>query len=335
MKKNLSYSGYTTYVTCPKKYDYHYNQKIDSETTPSHLIFGSAVDKALNVILSGGTDEEALAATYPDLARLATEKIEIQEQDFDGDLIINEEKLVRQLQTTGWTGTNPTVLATTLFEKIKFGETLSANQSLALALLVRASFFEKIALIIQAFHDYVEPQIEEIVSVQKNVKRGILDFEAKLHGHDGIVVCDNKTASRDYPEDAVRMSVQLAGYGAKKGCYVVFNKTVKKNRTKTCSVCGANGTGKRHKTCDAVIDGDRCNGDWDETISPEIIPQIIIDDIKEETREMVETAYAEVEALIETGIFPRNLNSCGKQFGRPCDYINLCWNKDIKGLVKK
>ena len=131
------------------------------------------------------------------------------------------------------------------------------------------------------------------------------------------------------------MSVQLAGYEATVGCYIVFNKTVKKNRVKTCSKCGNDGTGKRHKTCDATVEFTRCGGEWNETIAPEIVPQVIIDEIPDHVRTMVAEAYQETEKLIETGVFPRNLNSCGKQFGQPCPYINLCWNGDMKGLKKE
>ncbi len=116
---------------------------------------------------------------------------------------------------------------------------------------------------------------------------------------------------------------------------MVFNKTVRKNRTKTCSSCGSNGTGKRHATCDAVIDGSRCHGEWDQTVTPEIIPQILIDDIAPETVEMVQEAFAQTEKLIEAGVFPRNLGACGKQFGKPCEFINLCWNGSMQGLRKR
>lgn len=335
--KRLSYSGYNTYVTCPKKYDYNYNERIVSDTTPSHLVFGSAVDKALNEILLGKTIEEAQTAAQLELNRLFTDKVSLIDSDFDGDLITpsTREMLIERLKKIGWEGNDPAMLARSLFDKVAMGGTLNENQIKSLNLLVYMSFLEKNQLICESFVDYVVPQLEEVVNVQRYVDRGILDFEAKFKGVEGVVVCDNKTSARDYEQDAVRVSVQLAGYGAVKGAYIVFNKTVRKNRTKTCSECGNNGTGKRHKTCDAVIEGVRCNAEWDETISPEIVPQIIIDDIPEHNRTMVEQAYQDVEKLIETKVFPRNLTNCSKQFGRPCEYFNLCWKNDPKGLVKK
>lgn len=336
-KRHLSYSGYSTYVTCPKKYEYNYIQKIRPESQPAHLLFGAATDKALNEILMGKTKQEALAEASHELDRINKEKIDFETKDYDAELITDEseELILTLLKALGWNGSDYNQLAATLFHKVNSGESLSENQDRALKILVSFSFLEKISLIINAFETYVRPQIEEVVSVQEYVKRGILDFRAKLKGVEGIVVCDNKTASRDYEPDAVKMSVQLVGYGAEVGAYIVFNKNVKKNRIKTCSVCGNNGTGGRHKTCNADINGKRCDGEWDETVQPEIIPQIIIDEVPEHNRLMVEEAYSETEKLIECGSFPRNLNNCGKQFGRPCEYINLCWHGSMKGLIKK
>lgn len=336
-KKYLSHSGYERYVLCPRKYDLHYNQKIRPERSPSHLVFGAATDKAINELLVDKGRYFALIAAEKELARLFRENIQIEEKDFTHELITENTngRLFKKLRKLGWKGVSIENLARSLFDLGILGKKLSPTQEKALKTLVFFSFLEKIDLIIQAFETYVRPQILEIVSVQKYVKRGILDFEARFKGIEGVVICDNKTTSWDYQPDSVRMSVQLAGYGAEKGCYIVFNKTVKMNRTKTCSVCGNDGTGKRHKTCDAEIAGARCGGSWSETVNPEIVPQIIIDDISPEVRAMVAEAHEQTEKLIETGVFPRNLNACGKQFGKPCEYFGLCWNQDMTGLKKK
>lgn len=342
-KKPLSYSAYSEYVTCPKKYELHRIQKIDPVATTNALLFGSAVDKALNEVLLGKKDKDAIQAAQTELGRLFTEHVNLEPSDYDGELITpgTEKLLLLKLKENGWDGQNHNFLAKRLFDDRTMGVQLEPEQQKQLNILVYFSFLEKIILIIQAFRDYFLPQVAEIVSVQKNVKRGILDFEVRLKGHDGIIVGDNKTASKDYDESAVRTSIQLAGYGAKKACYVVFNKTVRKNKTKICPRCGQNGTGTRYKSCYNMVENQlnpgevRCSGEWVETVTPEIIPQIIIDDIAEETREMVEQAYRDVEKQIEAGVFPRNLTACGKQFGRPCEYINLCWNNDMKGLKKR
>lgn len=336
-KKHLSYSGYSTYVTCAYKYDLQYNQKIKPENTPFHLVFGGAVDKTLNDILEGKNKEQALLHAGKELFRIFKEKVSFESSDFDHELIseLTEKTIFKKLAHYGWKGSSLKDLGETLFSNIQMGDELSKNQLRALRYLVFYSSLEKISLIIDAFNDYVLPRIDEVVSVQEYVKRGILDFKAKFRGVEGVVVCDNKTASRDYPTDAVLNSVQLAGYGAETGAYIVFNKTVRKNRTKECSICKKNGTGQRHKTCDAVTSGIRCGGEWTETITPEVIPQIIIDQVPEHNRVMVEQAYQDTEKLIESKVFPKNLNSCGQQYGRECPYINLCWKNNMTGLKKE
>ena len=333
--KHLSFSGYGTYMLCPKKYDHHYNGKIRSNTTPMPLVFGSVVDKVLNCILMGEGRFVAMVTARKELARIFQPDVTVSEDDCDMELLGHESVrlLTRKMRSFGWRGNNLANLAKSTFERITLGEiSLEGKVLRTVKFLAYYSLVEKIALMVEGFEDYVMPQLEEVISVQTHVKRGILDFKAKFKGIEGVVVCDNKTAARDYEPDAVRVSVQLAGYGAEKAAYIVFNKTVRKNRTKICSVCGNNGTGKRHKTCDVEVAKVRCNGEWIENITPEIIPQVIIDEVSQYNRNLVEEAYQETEALIQAKVFPRNLNNCSKQFGRPCEYFNLCWHNDMKGL---
>ena len=57
---------------------------------------------------------------------------------------------------------------------------------------------------------------------------------------------------------------------------------------------------------------------------------INIDDVDKHVGNITHESISETEKLIETGIFPMNLNACGKIYGKPCPYINKCWkgNKD-------
>lgn len=333
--KEVSYSSYGTYSTCPHKFKLEKIDKIMPESQPSHFVFGSALDKAANVLLIGGTKEEALKEASTELLRLFKEKIKILSKDYDDEIMtdLTRAALLKKLRKNGWKGNDVGQLAASLFSFIEVGDKLSKNQEQAIKYLVYFSFLEKISLMIDAYIDYVLPRIKKVVSVQKFVKRGIMDFEAEFKGIQGVVTSDNKTSSQDYPEDAVLNSVQLAGYEGKIGAYIVFNKTVRKNRTKLCVKCGKNGTGQRHATCDAEVKGERCKGEWVVTVTPEVIPQILVNEIPEHNRAMVEQAYSDTDKLIATGVFPRNLNNCGKQYGAPCPYIGLCWKNDMTGLV--
>lgn len=338
-KKHLSYSGYSTYVTCPKKYDYQYNQKLRPNTEPFHLVFGSATDVAINelLLLEDDAYDKAILQAKKQLVRLFKEKITYKPEEFDFEIFsdFTLPVLMRKLRRCGWTGNNPATLGETLFQRIQFDEPLSKNQRRALKYLQYYSSLEKIVLMMNAFIDDIVPQIEKVNAVQKRVKRGILDFNADFKGI-GQVTVDVKTASRPYESDAIQWSVQLAGYGADKAMYIVFDKNIKKNRTKKCKKCGKNGTGQRHATCDATPEKVRCHGEWLETITPEVVPQILIGTVPPGNRELVETAYQEVEKSIELKCFPRNLTNCQKQFGRPCEFIRLCWEGSMDGLhVKK
>jgi hypothetical protein len=335
--KHLSYSGYNTYMTCPKKYDYHYNEKLKPEAIPFHLLYGSAVDAAITVLLHTDTKENALKAAAKKLYRVFREKVIFTQSDIDLELqsILTEDILYSKLIHFGYENSTVEALVTNAFNLINNGLTLSKSQDRMIKHILIYNTLEKIFLMLKGFEDYIEPQIEDVISIQKNVKRGILDFEAKIKGINETVLVDVKTSSRDYPNDAVLKSVQLAGYGAKTGAYLVFNKNIRKNKTKVCGECGNNGTGKRHKTCDQLVDGVRCNAEWIEEITPEVIPQFIISELPENNVKMIEEEYQKTESLIEQKVFPRNLNNCGQQYGQPCSYINLCWGGDYSGLVKE
>jgi hypothetical protein len=297
MNKPLSYSSYSLYHICPKKYEYEKIQFLQPEVIPYHLIFGSCIDNCLNAALEGHPDPIHFASIT--LGRLFTEQYTIKRKEIWSD--INEFLtkfpilcVTEELRTIGWKGEKIEELADYLLSKIENNEYMSENQKTALNLIIFYTAREKAKNIISLFYKHVLPIIEEVISVQRQTKRGIIDFEAKLKGYDDVVVLDNKTASRPYKLDSVEYSIQLAGYGAHTGAYVVFNKN--NNKAK---------------------------------------PQIIIQKIPEHNRNLVEDAYKDTEELIRTNIFPRNLNSCGKQYGQPCPYLNLCWKNTQDGLIKK
>jgi hypothetical protein len=322
-------------MVCPQKYKLQKIDKIYPIYKGSPLAFGNAADKLFNDILLG-KPEEGMRKALVELDRVLTEPTTFDRRDYDADLldIPAKEQLADKLRAVGWKGSNVDQTAQVLFEKQEAG-LLSNNEEKALALLCHASLVEKLKLMGEAYQTHVMPKIEYVEAVQVHVDRGILDAKIKFYAVESVAISDNKTSSSPYADDSVRFSVQLAGYGGKKAAYIVFNKVIRKNRTKECSVCGHDGTGKRHATCDAIVESKRCNGEWTQTVSPEVIPQIIIDDIPESTRTMVEEAYQQVDKGIANEVFPRNLKNCQKQYGRQCEYINLCWNGSMAGLKQE
>lgn len=350
-KFTLSHSSYGKYVTCPKSFKFHYVDKLRPTLTPSHLIFGCAVDKALNVLVDGN-GEPCLVLKH-ELGRLLTGDIEFFRADYDGELLEAEAKRLLAVACTEVAGVeikDVDSLAFTLLNRPV--ATLSVKQRQVLAMLCAASLNAKAGLMIEAYRKQVLPKLN-VTTSQESVRWtdehgndfiGILDLKGDL-GY-GVMPIDNKTASRPYEQDAVGKSTQLAIYssvtGHTKAAFIVMDKTIRKNRIKVCSLCGHDGTGGRHKTCDNTIefindadskhDWKRCNGAWTETIQPEANIQIIVGDVSPQLQAMAREALSETAQVIKSGYFPRNLNACDNQYGRPCPYRNYCWNGDATGL---
>jgi hypothetical protein len=202
-------------------------------------------------------------------------------------------------------------------------------------------------LMLRTYRLEVIPKIKKVLAIQKEIKiennegdsiTGFIDFVAELD--DGkTYVLDNKTAARDYEWDAVQKSTQLAlyvhavehEYNTRNAGFIVLSKNIDKNSVKTCSVCGFDMTGSRAKTCTNEASGKRCGGEINEVVKPQAKVQILLNEIPARLDELVMENMADVNAAINTGIFPRNLNSCIKPF--LCPYYNKCYHGSDKGLV--
>ncbi len=220
---------------------------------------------------------------------------------------------------------------------------------------------------IEAYYNDILPKIKKVVKVQGNLSlldedgndlNGVLDAIVEIDGEDfGLekgrktIVLDNKTSSQRYENNSVATSSQLAKYKATLNIqasdpedpwntpidycgYAVLVKKLKKDKKKVCKECGHIGLGS-HKTCDNIIEGTRCNGEWDKTVTFKVDTQFIVDTISDNiVEDSLETAVS-VRKAIEYGLFPKNQNACQNMFGRPCEYINYCVNGDMHGLIKK
>lgn len=342
-KFTLSHSSYGKYVTCPKSFKFHYIDKLRPTLTPSHLIFGGAIDKALNALVDGLAEDEIAKILDKETDRLIDEDVEFFRADYDGELISEEQKKYLNEVCTKIAGVaiDADSLAPTLLSRPN--STLSPKQRTVLALLCAESLQAKAALMIEAYRKQVLPKLK-VVTSQESVRWtdehgndfvGVLDLKGDI-GH-GVMPIDNKTASRPYEQDAVGKSTQLAIYssvtGHSKAAFIVMDKTIRKNRIKICEECGHDGTGGRHKTCDNVPDSiGRCGGAWTETIQPEANIQIIVGDVNPRLQAMAREALSETAQAIKSNYFPRNLNACDNQYGRPCPYRNYCWKDDASGL---
>ena len=146
--------------------------------------------------------------------------------------------------------------------------------------------YRKGLVMLKAYSEQVLPKIKEVLAVQKSIEIENNDGDKLIGFIDLIVettdgkryVLDNKTSSIQYDANSPQRSQQLIlyyhitkeEYKLDGVGFVVMYKHILKNKKKTCSKCGNDGTGKRHKTCDVETETGRCNGNWDEVLNPEI-----------------------------------------------------------------
>jgi hypothetical protein len=347
MPLKLSHSQCSKYTQCPQAYKYHYIERIRPKLTPASLLFGSALDAALNELLKpeqNKTPEEIFIDkfTTADINGTSTDlpscvRLTYAASDLDLDLLDlseEEEESIMLLKS----------------KKSKYGlDGLSYDEHMEYNKACWLSLKEKGLLMLQAYRTKVLPSIKKVLDVQIEISlsngedsvTGFVDLVADIEGH-GTVILDNKTSSIEYAEDSVITSPQLSlymhalhgQYKTRKAGYIVLRKQIKKNRVKICSKCGHDGSSTRHATCANTIEGKRCGGQWDETTSPDVDVQIIIDEIPERTEDIVLDNYDSVTHAIKAGVFPRNLQSCKNVYGGPCPYFNLCYKNLNTGLEK-
>lgn len=291
------------YLTCPKMYDIHYNERLRPGGTSSALIFGTAMDEGLNELLLNGSLEKAI-----EIFREAFDWVDLRDVTWDDR------------------DRDPSIVANKGFE--------SPDHYAWACMRVKGR------MLLEAYYKNIYPLIEEVESVQKELRGrpGFIDAVVHLRGY-GRVLLDNKTAARPYQDNSITDSTQLHLYahdqGIDKIAFAVLIKQIQKNTKRICTVCGFDGSFVRHKSCPQITNGDRCRGSWDESYAPEAKTQLLIADVQPTTKELVTSTITEVERAIEGGIYPRNLRACGKIYGKPCPYINYCWKKDKQGLEHK
>ena len=356
----ISSSAAKKYSTCGKMYEYHYIKKIRPNWTSSALLFGDALDKALNeLVLNTGVDPyetfvkgwtHAFINKKPVYVPTATSLL-YANKDYDANLLVQEDfdeikrridcgelkehdfsQLVKKKKDYSW-------------QKLTEDEKKYFNFQNWLCMKRKAWY------IIEGYKVKVLPKIKKVHAVQKeiivengegDVLSGFVDLIADLEGY-GTVILDHKTSARDYDLDAVVKSEQLAlyvhmegeNYNTQYGGFIVMKKNLNYNKIRTCSSCGHNGTGSRFKTCDKEIDGKRCGAEWNETTSPEAIFQIIVQKVDRNFEEMVVENVDDVVKAVKAGIFTRNLEKCHDYYGGKCPYLDYCMSKckDVRGLV--
>lgn len=195
-------------------------------------------------------------------------------------------------------------------------------------------------------------------TVKTNTVVGFFDLVVKLRGRQKPVLLDIKTSGRAYDWDAVLKSPQLALYlfatkheyhDTNTAGYVVLHKTMKKERTKICSVCGFDGSGAQHRKCNNETEQmipdrkgvpqkkmARCNGEWIETVHSEAVIQVLVNEVPELLQERVAENYDMMAKAVKAEIYPRNYGSCVQYNGTvTCPYYDLCHKNCMKNIIVK
>lgn len=347
-------------------YKLHYLDKIRPLSRGGALVFGAALDVALNELLvPTGKSPEAVfdeAFTHTEIGGKQTfvptcTELVYSNADFDLEILIPNdfENLYRKIEE----GSLKTDTIESDIDLESLYNTLSGlkkeigldnfNQDqLAIYNFINwMSLRRKGHLMIAAYRKDVLPNLSKIHEVQREINltnedgdaiTGIVDLVADVRNL-GTFILDNKSSSAPYKEDSVTESAQLGlyvhcleeEYKTRQAGYIVLNKKVKKNRLKVCTVCGHDAGGA--KTCNNVIQKKRCHGDLHETMTPEIKVQIILGEIPLQMQENVIEQFDAINEKIKAQEFEPNEKTCYNYFGKKCPYFNLCHGGDSEGLI--
>lgn len=209
MPFKLSHSRVELYKQCPKKYEFQYVEKYYADKTRSALLFGKAIDKALNYVLKQKKNAKTLNVDYA-------------------------KKLFKDVMKE-WKGQNEFDFFKSEIPEDQFEEDdHDGNQVRSWTYLYNLG-----QQMIDTYIAEFLPLIKTVVEIQKrkqvknengDVFTLVLDCIVEFHGGK-VVLLDHKTAGKPYPKNSVVKSEQLAIYNEHypvKYCgYAVFHKKLK------------------------------------------------------------------------------------------------------------
>jgi hypothetical protein len=328
----LSHSAKEMYLTCPKKWQLHYQDKLRSELVGSALFFGSAFDEAQNrmllekkktldmseTLLMNQTSEETFISCfskvwiidqYVDIAK--SEKAMYYKSDLDTELLEPKDykeifEFAKELKIDVSCPDSTQAFTEECQAIFKKGTVDTETQRLY-NFITWLSVKNKGLLMLQAYEEQVMPLIEEVFDVQKKISlkdddselRGVIDVICSFHTEPGIkYVCDNKTSSRAYKEDSVSISEQLSTYAEheqiNRCAYLVTEKKLRKR-------------------------------------SPRVRCTVIKDTISDEFINKTFDTITEVFHNIKDEKFDKDFDACF-QYGRKCPYFDYCRTGEVKNL---
>lgn len=357
----LSHSQASKFQDCSQAWDYHYKKRYRPTTKSSALFFGNVLDSAVEEYLNTKDKDKAIEVLNKEWSEgdingnvmklYDCTSIVYSNADYDADLL-SKEDIATLTEEYGDDVLDQVKAVYKQKSAIGFDYLKKSSK----VLLNKANWFSMLRkglLMLDRAVELIDENVEEVLATQVKVNLengegdsivGYADFVVKWKGYDKPIVFDLKTSSIEYAHDSAKNSAQLSlylhdlrdTYDTNTVGYMVLHKRVKKKRVKVCSVCGHDGTGARHKTCSAEVEGVRCNGAWDETLSFSIREQIIIDEPSPVVEKMIMNNMDAVTKSIKSEIITRNLMACEKPWGK-CPYYSLCYKDtpvEEAGLIK-
>jgi hypothetical protein len=364
MINKLSHSSVSKFQHCPTAWKYHYLDKIRPVRQHAALNFGTALDKAIGALLEGEENPELVFDKFWRFQYLNNSQtylpdcidIIYAESDFDKDLI-DAAKL------PNFNLTLKEIIDAISFKEEKGFDNIPDEIKRMANIGYWLTLHTKGLLMIKAFRKKVLPKLVTIHETQEYVELeneegdkiiGYVDLVAEVKDH-GNVILDVKTSAREYKDNSAIYSPQLTlyinalgeKYSTRKAGFIVLSKQIIKNKTKICSKCGHDGSGGSHKTCNnetmqlietkkgQVEKLARCASEWIETLDPEAYVQFIIDEIPVQTEDLVMSNIQDINTSIKSGVYTKNLANCLNSYGKPCDYLGLCYKGSMENLIKK
>lgn len=363
MKTRISHSAVRLYSQCSKRYQYHYIERLRSPVISGALLFGSAIDAALNDLLLNKSVEQSKKIfnetfEYQAINNVRTHlptatNVVYAKNDFDAELIPPGTMFVYKTQEEMQQAYDEI-----LERKQKEGfDNLNEQSKKIYNQLNWMSMLRKGHVMIETYAEEILPQVREVLAVQKNISLknnegdeiiGVVDLIVEWKDGKRYIL-DNKTSTREYEADSAMRSQQLllyhhickeeykidGGVG-----FIVLYKQLAKNRKKICSVCGFDGSGARHKTCPkeycqagTLEKTERCNGEWKETIDPKARIEVILNQAPEAAEDLVLLAFDSANEGIKKEVFAPNLQACGSG-DWICPFYKKCWFGKDDGLIK-
>lgn len=234
-----------------------------------------------------------------------------------------------------------------------FSRELTREESQFLHFATLLSMNRKGLLMLESFYTNILPHLTQVVGTQVKIDiqhpdghsiTGFIDLVAKMTGYkldngrvlsdDDIIVLDVKSAGAAYwaKLDDLTMSDQLDSYLISPEVqaikptnligYLAVSKQISTHEESICKSCG-NKKNSSHKTCNADIDGKRCNGEWDMRQTFFCDAKMVIGERDLAQASVMLEDYTGVLNGVLSEVFVRNRNSCNA-YGSYCEYMDIC-----------